>query len=320
VSYLGISDIKIITPEEIVKIDKLKLVDAVEDAYIKFSKKESVNPPRQVFFVNGNWWGVMSASLPGKGVSVKIVNIIPENPQRGLPTINGIVAYLDSETGVPLAVIDAPMLTAYRTAAGSMVSARLLAPLNPRKLSVIGAGFQSTIHMEFFKELYPEIEEVSVYDVSKTRLNRFIVSAGKLFSKVVAAGTPCEAVKDADIVLLATTAREPALNGECLPEEVHVISIGVMGPEYRELDDETVKRASLIAVDSLEAVLSEVGDLSIPLKKGLISKDKIVEIGKLADERKGLQRAGVSGITVFKSVGIAVQDTAISGLLYAGAK
>ncbi len=317
---MGVSDIKIITPEEIVKIDKMKLVDAIEEAYIEFSKGESVNPPRQVFFVNGNWWGVMSASLPGKGVSVKIVNIIPDNPRRGLPTINGIVAYLDSETGVPLAVIDAPLLTAYRTAAGSMVSSRLLAPSNPRKLSVIGAGFQSTIHMEFFKELYPRIEEVTAYDVSKARLNKFIVRTGKLFDKVVAAENPCKAVSDADIVLLATTAKEPAVNGSCLPEEVHVISIGVMGPEYRELDEETVSRASLIAVDSLEAVLAEVGDLSIPLKKGLISKDKIVEIGKLAAEKKGIERAGARGVTVFKSVGIAVQDTAISDLLYSTSK
>ncbi|MEB3772247.1 MAG: hypothetical protein GSR82_01045, partial [Desulfurococcales archaeon] len=213
-----------------------------------------------------------------------------------------------------------PLLTAYRTAAGSMVSSRLLAPSDPRKLGVIGAGFQSTVHMEFFKELYPKIEEVTAYDVSKARLNKFIVRTGKLFDKVVAAENPCKAVSDADIVLLATTAKEPAVNGSCLPEEVHVISIGVMGPEYRELDEETVRKANLIAVDSIEAVLTEVGDLSIPLKKGLISKDKIVEIGKLAAEKKGIERAGARGVTVFKSVGIAVQDTAISDLLYSTSK
>jgi alanine dehydrogenase len=312
---MSIDKIHIIGPEEIEKINKKELVDRIAEAYIMFSEKEAVNPPRQVFWVKGNWWGVMSASLPEKGVSVKIVSIIPDNPSRGLPTINGIVVYLDSETGSPLAVIDAPVLTAYRTAAGSMVSSQLLSPPEPRVLSIIGTGYQSSIHLRFFKEIHPTINRVKVFDISRNRVSRFVVEAAKIFDKAEAIENPCSAVEDADIVLLATTAKEPAINGRCLSPPVHVISIGVMGPEYRELDDETVRRADIIAVDSKEAVMREVGDLAIPLKKGLISEEKIIEIGHLLKERNIL-RTGAYGITVFKSVGIAVQDTAISDLLY----
>ncbi|MCE4606447.1 MAG: ornithine cyclodeaminase family protein [Desulfurococcales archaeon] len=312
---MPIDKICIVTPGEIENLDKKELVDKIAEAYMLFSEGEAVNPPRQVFWVKENWWGVMSASLPEKGVSVKIVNIIPDNPTRGLPTINGIVVYLDAETGSPLAVIDAPVLTAYRTAAGSMVSSRLLSPPNPAVLSVIGTGYQALIHLRFFKDIHLTLNTVKVYDVNKDRVNRFIMEAGKLFDRTEAVEDPCNAVKDADIVLLATTAKEPVIKGECLFGAVHVISIGVMGPEYRELDDETVRRAELIAVDSMEGVMREVGDLSIPERKGLISKEKIVEIGNLL-VHSNAPRAGANGITVFKSVGIAVQDTAISDLLY----
>jgi len=312
---MPIDKVCIITPEEIEKLNKKDLVNKIAEAYMLFSEGEAINPPRQVFWVKRNWWGVMSASLPEKGVSVKIVNIIPDNPRRGLPTINGIVVYLDSETGSPLAIIDAPVLTAYRTAAGSMVSSRLLSPPNPVALSIIGTGYQASIHLRFFKDIHPTLSKVKVYDVNKNRVNRFVVEAGKLFDKVEAVEDPCYAVKEADIVLLATTAKEPVINGTCLSDAVHVISIGVMGPEYRELDDETIRKAEVIAVDSIEAVIREVGDLSIPVKKGLIAKDKIVEIGKLLSH-SNTPRTRANGITVFKSVGIAVQDTAISDLLY----
>ncbi|MCE4615254.1 MAG: ornithine cyclodeaminase family protein [Desulfurococcales archaeon] len=315
---MSLDSIRIITPNEIEKVNKIELVNRMAKAYTMFSEGDAINPPRQVFWVKGNWWGVMSASLPDTGVSVKIVGIIPENPSRDLPTINGIVVYLDPETGSPLAVIDAPILTAYRTAAGSMASSRLLSPLEPKVLSIIGTGYQASVHLKFFKEIHPTLNRVKVFDINKNKVSKFIVEAGKLFDRVEAVRDSCNAVKDADIVLLATTAKEPAINGECLSAPVHVISIGVMGPDYRELDDETVRRAELIAVDSIEAVMREVGDFSIPMKKGLIGKGEIVEIGKLLKE-SSTSRARASGITVFKSVGIAVQDTAISDQLYSKA-
>ncbi|MEB3825810.1 MAG: ornithine cyclodeaminase family protein [Desulfurococcales archaeon] len=308
-------NILVITPEMIKSIDKIKLVDGVAEAFKLYSQGMAVNPPRQVFWVNSNWWGIMTANLPGTGVSVKIVNIIEDNPSRGLPTINGIVAYLDATTGLPLAIIDAPTLTAYRTAAGSMVSSRLLAPPNPSTLAIIGAGYQSLVHMEFFREIHPTLETVKVYDINKSRLNRFLVEAGKIYKKAEKGSDPCSTVRDSDIVLLATTAREPAIKGGCLTPPVHVISIGVMGPDHRELDEETLSRADVIVVDSLSSVLEEVGDLRIPIEKGVIGKDEIFEIGELLAGTKQFDR-GNKGITVYKSVGIAVQDTVIADMLY----
>jgi len=298
-------------PEDITAVPKKRLVERVKNAYTLFSRGEAVNPPRQVFWVEGNWWGVMSSYLPANGVSVKVVNIIEANRRRGLPTINGLVSFFDYETGLPKAIYDAPTLTAYRTAAGSMVSVELLAPEKPRVAAIIGCGYQATIHMEFMAELIPSLERLRLYDAVLNRASKLAVKASKYFSRVNVEETPLKAVEDADIVLLATTARRPAINGEWLEPPVHVISIGVMGPDHRELDETTLRLAEIIAVDSFNAVMEEVADLRLPLESGVIDRSKIVEIGALAE--KGYERG--DGITVFKSVGIAVQDAAIASLL-----
>ncbi len=297
--------------EEIVRVPKDMLVEHVKKAYAMFSRGEAVNPPRQVFWVQDNWWGVMSSYLPGNGVSVKVVNIIESNRRRGLPTINGLVSFFDENTGIPLAIYDAPTLTAYRTAAGSMVSIQLLAPPEPKVAAIIGCGYQASVHIEFMSELIPTLQKIKLYDTDTLRASRLAVKASKFFNKVEVADSPLRALEDADIVLLATTARRPAINGEWLDPPVHVVSIGVMGPQHRELDDTTLRLAELIVVDSLEAVLEEVADLRVPLEKGIVERAKIVEIGKLVDE--GYQRG--DGITVFKSVGLAVQDAAAASLI-----
>ncbi len=298
-------------PDEIVRVPKDRLVERVKAAYLAFSRGEAVNPPRQVFWVQNNWWGVMSSYLPGNGVSVKTVNIIESNRKRGLPTINGLVSLFDENTGIPLAIYDAPTLTAYRTAAGSMVSIQLLATPDPKVAAIIGCGYQSSIHIEFMSELLSSLEKIKLYDTDPVRASKLAVKASKFFDKVEVSDSPLKALEDADIVLLATTARRPAINGEWLDPPVHVVSIGVMGPQHRELDEATLELAELIVVDSLEAVLEEVADLRIPLEKGLIGREKIVEIGKLVEE--DYQRG--DGITVFKSVGIAVQDAAAASLI-----
>jgi ornithine cyclodeaminase/alanine dehydrogenase-like protein (mu-crystallin family) len=289
------------------------LIPEIENAFVRYSKNETVTPPRTVMWVEGNWWGVMQSYVPGYGVGVKTVSLIPQNPSRGLPTIQALVTLFDGLSGSPLAVMEGGVLTALRTGAASAVSAKYLAPRDVGPIGIIGTGYQARYQLRFVSSVY-KTEDVVIYDVRPDQMRLFRAWAESAGFKVFEAASSEELVKKCKIVIEASTTKEPVILGKWLGKGQHVISIGAHARDYRALDDEAITKFGKIVVDSRKAVLEETGDVRIPLEKGLIKQEDIAELGEVA---AGL-RKGREGdeLTLFKSVGLAIQDAAAAALAY----
>jgi ornithine cyclodeaminase len=232
--------------------------------------------------------------------ALKTVAIFPGNSARGLDPHQGFVALFDGETGETRAIMSAAAITAVRTAAVSGVATRALAREDARTLAILGAGFQAEAHLEAMRAV-GDFERVRVWSRTPGRAARF---AG-----VEEAATAEEAVRDADVVVTATAAPDPVLRRAWLKEGAHVNAIGSSIPTTRELDTETMAAAALY-VDSRESALNEAGDVLIPLREGALSADAIR--GELGEVLVGAApgRGSDTELTVFKSLGLAVEDLA----------
>ena len=301
--------------EELLKPEVL--IPEIEKAFVAYSEGKTVTPPRTVMYVENHWWGIMQSYVPGYGVGVKIVNIYPENIQRGLPTIQAIVALLDAETGSPLAVMDGTVLTGLRTAAACAISVKYMAPEEKGPIAIIGTGFQARYFIRFVKSVYP-VEEVKIFDIRRDVMESYAKYVESLGLKVVKCESVSQAVKGSRVVFEATTAEQPVILGKDLEPPVHVVSIGVRGKDYRTIDEETFRLAERVVVDSKTAVMEEVADLRIPVEKGLIKLEDVAELGEVIAKKKP-GRVG-RGITLFKSVGLAIQDAVAASVAYRLAK
>jgi len=290
------------------------LIDEVERAFVAFSEGRTVTPPRTVMWVEGNWWGVMQSYVPGYGVGVKVVNVIPANLERGLPTIQAIVNLFDPTTGSPLAVMDGGVLTALRTGAASAVSAKYMAPRERGPIAIVGTGYQARYQLRFVSYVY-RTDEVRVYDIREAAAESFKEYAESLGFRVVKCRSTAEAVEGARVVIEATTTRTPVIEGRYLSRPTHVISIGAHMRDARALDDDAISLAETVVVDSREAVMLETGDIRIPVERGMLTLDRVSELGEVASGRKK-GRLTDEGITVFKSVGLAIQDAAAAAVAY----
>jgi len=292
-------------------------IDAVEKAFGEYAKGAVLMPPRSTLMLDrfGGSVSLMPSYLEETGaLATKIISIYPRNPERGLPTTVAWIAVNDPETGVLEALIEATYLTAVRTGAVTGVAARYLAPRDSRVAAVIGCGVQGRTQAWAVAETCP-LDAIRVFDISRERMRRFADEMGtKLGVDIVAAESGREAVRGAEIVVTATTSREPVVRRHWLGDEVHVSAVGSFYPDHRELDTETVEEAKVV-VDSREAVLAEAGDLIIPLREGAISETHIyAELGDLVLGRKQ-GRTQDDGLTVFKSVGLAIQDSSVASLV-----
>ncbi|HET7172353.1 MAG TPA: ornithine cyclodeaminase family protein [Gaiellales bacterium] len=295
-------------------LDPDRLVDAVAAAMAELSAGRASVPPRTAAEVAGVG-GVllaMPAHLPGLGaLAAKLVALFPQNAARGIPTHRAIVAAFDPETGTPEAVMDGEVVTAMRTAAGSALSARLLAREDASVLAILGTGVQARAHAEAVRRVRP-IREVRI-------AGRDAGKAGELAEELgaVVAGSYEEAIAGADIVCACTHSPEPVVRGEWLDPGTHVTSVGV-NPVGRELDADAVARA-LVVVESRAAAVEPfpVGsnDLAWAIRDGVVGADHVhAEIGELvAGTRPGRTSAGE--VTLYKSVGVAAQDAAAAALV-----
>ncbi len=298
--------------EELLRPDIL--IGEIEKAFVSYSSGLTVTPPRTVMWVEGNWWGVMQSYVPGYGVGVKVVNVVPANVERGLPTIQAVVNLFDPHTGTPLAVMEGGVLTALRTGAASAVSAKHMAPEPGGPVAIIGTGYQARYQLRFVSHVY-KTEEVRAYDVREEAVESFRRYAEQLGFRVSKCRSPREAVEGASVVIEASTTRTPVIEGAYLSSPAHVISIGAHVRDARALDDDVVRRAEVVVVDSREAVMLETGDIRIPVEAGLLSMDRVYELGEVASGRRP-GRLTREGVTVFKSVGLAIQDAAAAAAAY----
>ena len=292
-------------------------IDAVEAAFGELAKGSVKMPPRSTIMLDryGGSVSLMPSYLEETvALATKIISIYPGNPERGLPTTAAWIVVNDPETGAIEALLDGTYLTAVRTGAVTGVAARYLALEDSRVAAVIGCGVQGRTQAWAVSEVC-ELEAMKVFDLSEAGMRRFADEMGpRLGVEIVPAKSGADAVRDADIVVTATTSSKPVVHREWLGDRVHISAIGSFYPDYRELDTDTVREAKVV-VDSREAVMEEAGDLLIPIGEGAITEDHIyAELGDLVLGRKE-GRTKEDGLTVFKSVGLAIQDSSVASLV-----
>ncbi len=253
-------------------------------------------------------------------LALKVVTVYPDNPvQHQLPTTIGVLLLNDPATGQPLAVMDAGLLTAVRTGAVSGVATKYLARRAARSVGVLGAGVMAKWQLAAVSAVRP-IESVAVYDQAPGRADAFAGEMGpRLSKKIVAVDHPRKAIEGRDVVVVATSATEPVFEGAWLEPGQHVNAIGSHAPSHRELDTAAIVRARVFP-DHPEACLAEAGDLLIPINEGAIGRDHLqAGLGEvIAGLKPGRQRD--DEITLFKSVGLAIQDVAAASLVFERAK
>jgi ornithine cyclodeaminase len=254
-------------------------------------------------------------------LGAKIVSVFPNNAQKGLPMIHGVVIMLDAETGQPAAVMDATYLTALRTGAASGAGTDLLARPDAATAAIFGAGVQARTQLEAVCTVR-SIKRARIYDSnteSAERMAAELAGRGPIPTDLRVAKSPREAVTEADIICTATTSTTPVYDGRDVRPGTHVNGIGSYTPTMQENDPELVRRA-LVVIDSRESALAEAGDLIIPLRDGLITESHIhAELGEIVLGRKP-GRTSPDQITFFKSCGIAVQDVVAGGEVLRRAK
>lgn len=277
-----------------------KAIDVLEAA---FRAMDTNTPPRQhVPFGDGEL--LFMPSVGRRGAGVKLVTVNPANAVRGLPLINGSYLFFDRETLRPLASIDAAALTALRTAAVSAVATRALSPPESERLVIFGAGTQAHSHLEAMAAVRP-IRDVRVVSRSEDRA-RALVALAREIGWPAGVEAP-EAVSSADIVCTCTTSASPVLDGRLLKEDAHVNAVGAYKRDAREIDSETVRRAGVVVVETLE-VMAESGDLAVPLGEEVLEPARVVALRDVLDRN----RPGTPEITLFKSVGQAFEDLAVA--------
>ena len=291
------TDLIILNEEEVRKrLHLQELIPAMADALRDLSAGAVVQPLRTVLEVSphAGFLGVMPAS--GRALGAKLVTFYPQN--QDVPTPHAMILLFRAETGEPLAVMDGRLITEMRTAAVSAVATKLLARIDTKTLTILGSGVQARSHLEALRLVRP-FTEVRVW--SPRNVQRFASQFN-----LHAASSAEEAVRGADVIVVATSATSPVLRGEWLTPGAHINAVGATRPIWRELDDEVLCR-STIYVESREPALKESGDV-------IAAGKELIEVGELvAGKQAG--RKSEDQITLFKSVGVAVEDITAAELV-----
>jgi alanine dehydrogenase len=282
------------------------LIDAMQRALVEFSAGRVEQPVRTVlgFGTEKSFFGLMPCYVPSlPALGAKLVTVCHANSTRGLDTHQAVIVMLDPVTGVAEAILDGRYITESRTAAVSAVSAKLLARKDARVLAILGSGVQARSHLEALR-LVRGFREVRVWSPTAARLQQFSAETGAR-----AMENAESVVRGADVVVAVTASPTPVVQNEWVEDGTHIIAVGACIPTRRELDPVLVARARLI-VDSRAAALKEAGDVVIGIAEGRWTADHIsAELGELplrCDDRE---------VTVFKSLGLAVEDVFAANLV-----
>jgi thiomorpholine-carboxylate dehydrogenase len=284
------------------RVQMSDLIPTMEKALIDFSARKVTQPVRQVIPVDppGGFYGMMPALTP-EGLGQKIVTFYPSNAGKGIPTHMALIVLNDPETGAPLAVMDGRLITEMRTAAVSAAATKLLAPPYAKILAILGSGVQARSHVEALRLVRP-LKEIRVWSPTREHAKRFAHEVG------ATAASAEEAVRGADVIVTATSSKTPVLKGAWLKPGCHVNAVGACRADWRELDDDAMR--NVVFVDSREGALKESGDV-------ILSEAKIH--AELGEALAGKVPPRASETTIFKSLGMAVEDIAAAMLVYRSA-
>lgn len=298
-------------------------IDVMAETFFALARGDTLLPLRTVVRLpeSRNLFALMPAAV-GAGTAAratslgaKIITVFPGNDLTPYDSHIGVVLLFDTELGRLLAIMDASSITAIRTAAVSGLATRLMSSSDAGDVALLGAGIQAMTHLEAMRTVR-NVRRVRVWSRSVARATSFASRASaRHATRVEVCSTPREAVDGADIVCTVTAAREPVLKGEWLSPGAHVNAVGAALPTTRELDSEAVRRSRLF-VDRRESAMNEAGDFLIPRGEGVITDDHI--LGELADVLSGVvpAREDHTDITLFKSLGLAIEDVAAARRIY----
>jgi ornithine cyclodeaminase/alanine dehydrogenase len=312
----------VLSRSDIEKVLTMKdVIEYVEMAFLELQKGTAILPMRATITLSekNGWIGVMPAYLGKMGsLSTKIVTVFEKNLEKNMPTIMATIILNDSETGAPLAIMDGTLVTAMRTGAVCGVATKYLARKDSETVGIFGAGVQARTQLMAMC-VVRDIKKAFVHDVVKERAESFAREMSKILKIPVEVCKPRELVAQSDIIVTATTSKTPVFNGSWVKPGTHLNLIGSFKPDVREVDEVVIKKAKIV-VDQKSAALEEAGDIIIPLRVGIIAeKDIYAELGELA---AGLKPGRTSDfeITLFKSVGLGIQDCAAAWLAYTRAR
>ena len=297
-------------------LDMKGTLRVVEEAFRQHGLKKVQMPSKLYLFFkkhNGDL-RTMPAYLEEQDITgVKIANVHPDNPKKGLPTVMALVILNSTETGAPVAIMDGTHLTDMRTGAAGGIAVKYLARQNAKTVGFVGAGNQAKTQLLAINEVIG-IEEVRVTSISEKGTFAFKEEMEKIIGCDIIPKKAVREVCDCDILVTTTPSREPVVMNEWILEGTHINAIGADAPGKEELDPGILKRARIVVDDTSQA--SHSGEINVPLSKKLITeKDICCEIGEVIAGKKKA-RTEDSDITVFDSTGLAIQDVATANLVY----
>jgi alanine dehydrogenase len=299
-------------------IDLDELIVALEQAHLQYSTGNAVMPVRLVVPLPQIQGRI--TSMPGflnheKALGMKVVTYFHDNPKRNLPAILATIMLFSAETGKLIAAMDGSYITAIRTASASAMATKALANPAAPVLGILGAGVQARAHIQALCRVR-KLARIKIYSPSGTSAATIKKEMESTVGAAIDVATSAEAaVRESDLVVTVTTAKQPIVKPEWLKPGVHINAVGSHRPDLREIDGATLARAKIV-VDSRDAIMAECGDILLALAEGSLAENAIHgEIGEvLAGTKPG--RSHADEITLYKSVGIAIQDVATAQLVY----
>lgn len=309
-------DIKMLNTEEIKSLISMdEAINAMEQAFASFSDGSSKVPQRHVSGIQNLDLFLKPAYNEKIGrIAVKIITQKKDGNLDGIPAILGVVLLLDIKTGAILSMMDGAYLTALRTAAAAGIATKLLARKDAETVAVFGCGVQGKTQLETICAIRP-IKQAQLYDLNLDAAIKVKAEMGEKLNISISVEKDLANLKQADIICTATNCEKPLFSRNDISEGVHINAIGSYKPKMQEIDPLIIKSGILYA-DSSEAVLKESGDLIKPINEGVFSENIIkAEIGDLINNQaKGRQTD--NDITIFKSVGLGVQDLFVANAIY----
>lgn len=294
-------------------MDMQQAILIMETAFKEYYERHTVLPPRTHLGIEKE--KALMLTMPAylsqqNALGLKVISIFPDNFIKEKPVINGVILLLNEETGEAQAIMEAGYLTALRTGAVSGLATKYLAKENAKEVAIIGSGVQAITQLEAVACVRP-IEKVSLWSRNFENSRKFAQKIEEKY-EVKCHQTIQDAVKNADIICTATASTEPLLCFDDLKSDVHINAVGSHTPMMCEINNDVLSKA-VVVVDQVEAALSEAGEIISALNANCIRLEDILELGALINTQ---QKQNQSRLTVFKSVGLAIQDISIAHAVY----
>ncbi len=289
-----------------------EVIKVVEQAFIDLTQGNGSMPPKAYLLLKQGDFRAMPAALP-EAAGMKWVNVHPQNPSRGLPTVMAIMIYNDPKTGYPLSVMDATDITAYRTGATAAIASKYLARRDSHTLGIIGAGRQAYAQIDAHLQLF-DLKLIKIFDRSKEAVQKLI----SFFPGYRLKKSSLEETAASDIVCTLTPARVPFLKMEWINKGTHINAVGADAAGKEELEPAILRKA-MVVVDNISQA-SAAGEINVPVTKGLFTVQEVYgTLGEIIVGKKQ-GRKDRDAITIFDSTGLAIEDLAVAKLVYEKAK